>query len=67
MASEVGAKGLLLFFGVRWKPGSAGILTLQEVWDEDLVLVRAFATISEEISALIRWISESTLSRQANE
>ena len=52
MASEVRADGLLFFWCVGWKPGVAGILALQEVWNKDLVLVRAFATVGKEVGAL---------------
>lgn len=52
MASEVRANGLLLLFRVSWKPGRTCILALQEVRNEDLVLVGAFATIGKKIGAL---------------
>ena len=52
MASEVRANGLLFFFCVRWEPSMTGILALQEVRNEDLVLVGAFTTIGKEIGAL---------------
>ena len=52
VASEICANGFPLLFCVRWEPSRAGILAPQEVGNEDLILVGAFATIGQEIGTL---------------
>ncbi len=59
MALKIRADGFPLFFAVGREPGRAGILTLEEVWNEDLVLVGVFAAKGEEIGALVQMVGKA--------